>query len=145
MWCKCKVKYYHKNCVCTPTRSISQGNLSQGQDDCTLKLTLHIVLAGRAVLCFLISVLMLKQCCWWLRTCPVTSTHLALPLLLTAKGWYNDPVSDRRQRVRKGMQFLITWCEYWLWEDVQGKNQPRRTEWVVVLCIHEHFSLFPGA
>lgn len=65
---------------------------------------------------------MLKQSCWWLRTRPVTSTHSALPLLLTAEGWPRRS----RQRVRKGIQLLIIWCDYWLWESVRGMKATQK-------------------
>lgn len=76
-----------------PTSFISWGHISQGQDVWTLRLTLHVVSAGKKLFKPLDLSVDIKTI---LGTCPVTSTHLSLPLLPAAKESYEDPARDRK-------------------------------------------------
>lgn len=109
------MKYYHSNRVHIPTSPISWGHISQGQDVCTLGLTLRVVRAGKKLFQPLDLSVDIKTI---LLIADNLSCFLclSLPLLLAAEGLDEDPVMEISWRVRKGEQLLATCCNYRPWE-----------------------------
>lgn len=104
-----------------PTRSISQGNRSQGQDDCTLRLTLHSF-GRKSCFEFLdLSVdiktilLTVEDLSCYLHSLVTASAACCKRMIQRSSQW-----QENRQIVRKQKQLLITWCDYWLWESIRG-------------------------